>query len=145
MEKGVDTLLGQLKDCFNLSEVDMKTYSPLTLAYIGDGIYELIIRTVIVGRGNCPPNKLHKKVIQLVKASAQAELMERLLPLLTEEEEKIYRRGRNAKSYTIAKNASMQDYRKATGLEALMGYLYLNENTDRVIELIRAGLPEDME
>ena len=76
----------------------------------------------------------------MVKASAQAEMIESLLPELTEEETAVYKRGRNAKSYTMAKNATMSDYRKATGFEALMGYLYLKEDLGRMIELIRLGL-----
>ena len=116
------------------------SYSPLTLAYIGDAIYDLIIRTLIVKQGNSRPEKMHKRASALVKASAQAEMIERLLPMLTEEEHAIYKRGRNAKSYTMAKNATMLDYRKATGFEALMGYLYLKEDMSRLIDLVKAGL-----
>ena len=91
-------------------------------------------------RGNSQPNRLHKRASTLVKASAQAEMIERLLPVLTEEEMSIYKRGRNAKSYTMAKNATMLDYRKATGFEALMGYLYLKGELERMIDLIKTGL-----
>jgi ribonuclease-3 family protein len=110
------------------------------LAYIGDGIYDLIIRTIVVKQGNSQPNKLHKKTSALVKAGAQAEMMERILPVLSEEETAIYKRGRNAKSYTMAKNATMLDYRKATGFEALMGYLYLKEDWQRLMDLVKLGL-----
>ena len=140
MEKGVDFFIGYLKEQFQLEETDLRTYSPLTLAYIGDSIYDLVIRTLIVKQGNSQPNKLHKRASLLVKASAQAELIEKILPLLTAEEEQIYKRGRNAKSYTMAKNATMIEYRKATGLEALMGYLYLKEDIKRMIDLIKMGL-----
>ena len=129
-----------LRDAFGLRDVDLRTYSPMTLAYIGDAIYDLIIRTLIVKQGNSRPEKMHKRASALVKASAQAEMIERLLPMLTEEEHAIYKRGRNAKSYTMAKNATMLDYRKATGFEALMGYLYLKEDMSRLIDLVKAGL-----
>lgn len=140
MEKGLDLFSDYLKEQFKLEDLDMKTYSPLTLAYIGDSIYDLIIRTLVVCQGNCPANKLHKRSSALVKASAQAEMIEKIMPLLTEEEEQIYKRGRNAKSYTMAKNASMLDYRKATGFEALMGYLYLENQMHRMIDLIKEGI-----
>ncbi|TGX99651.1 ribonuclease III [Hominisplanchenecus murintestinalis] len=140
MEEGVTFMTEYLRDAFGLRDVDLRTYSPLTLAYIGDAIYDLIIRTLIVKQGNSRPEKMHKRASALVKASAQAEMIERLLPMLTEEEHAIYKRGRNAKSYTMAKNATMLDYRKATGFEALMGYLYLKEDMSRLIDLVKAGL-----
>lgn len=140
MEKGVIFMREYLRDAFGMEDVDLRTYSPLTLAYIGDAIYDLIIRTLIVKQGNSRPEKMHKRASALVKASAQAEMIERLLPMLTEEEHAIYKRGRNAKSYTMAKNATMLDYRKATGFEALMGYLYLKEDMSRLIDLVKAGL-----
>ncbi|MDE6907708.1 MAG: ribonuclease III [Lachnospiraceae bacterium] len=140
MEKGVIFMMEYLRDAFGMEDVDLRTYSPLTLAYIGDAIYDLIIRTLIVKQGNSRPEKMHKRTSGLVKASAQAEMIERLLPMLTEEEHAIYKRGRNAKSYTMAKNATMLDYRKATGFEALMGYLYLKEDMSRLIDLVKTGL-----
>lgn len=140
MEEGVTFMTEYLRDAFGMEDVDLRTYSPLTLAYIGDAIYDLIIRTLIVKQGNSRPEKMHKRASALVKASAQAEMIERLLPMLTEEEHAIYKRGRNAKSYTMAKNATMLDYRKATGFEALMGYLYLKEDMSRLIDLVKAGL-----
>ncbi|MCF0132376.1 MAG: ribonuclease III [Blautia sp.] len=135
--------LRQLKKVFQLEDRDLKTYSPLTFAYIGDGIYDLIIRTILVKKANCQVNKLHKQASSLVKASAQSEMMRVLEPVLTEEELAVYKRGRNAKSPTMAKNASMSDYRRATGFEALMGYLYLKEDFGRIVELIRKGIGED--
>lgn len=140
MEKGIDFFTEYLDERLGLKDIDLKTYSPLALAYIGDGIFDLIIRTMIVKKGNCPANTLHRRTSAYVKASAQAEMIENIMPLLTEEEEQIYKRGRNAKSYTMAKNATMIDYRKATGLEALMGYLYLKKNLVRIIDLIENGL-----
>lgn len=136
----METGLKKFKKMFQLEDRDLRTYSPLTLAYIGDGIYELVVRTVLVKRGNCPVNRLHKQASSLVKASAQSAMMEVIEPMLTEEEEGVYRRGRNAHSPTMAKHATMSDYRRATGFEALMGYLYLKEEFERMIELIYAGL-----
>lgn len=130
----------QIRNQFACGETDIKTYSPLALAYIGDGIYDLIIRTVVVGRGNLPAEKLHKKVIQYVNAGTQAAMIEAVLEDLSEEEEAVYKRGRNAKSYTKAKNATVGDYRKATGFEALMGYLYLQDKLGRAIELVQTAL-----
>lgn len=132
--------LGYLKEKFQLEDKDIRTYSPLTLAYIGDGIYDLIIRTILVKRVNCQVSKLHKKASQMVKAGAQSAMMEVLEPMLTEEEKNVYKRGRNAHSATMAKHATMADYRRATGFEALMGYLYLSEQWTRMVDLIEAGL-----
>ena len=134
------SLLKQLKKEFECGEVDIRTYSPLTLAYIGDGIYDLIIRTVVVERGNRAAANLHKKSIKFVNAATQAAMIEVIKEELSEEEQSVYRRGRNAKSYTTAKNASIGDYRKATGFEALLGYLYLQDKMDRVIELVKLAL-----
>jgi len=139
MEEGLN-FFGYLKEAFACGEVDIKSYSPLTLAYIGDGIYDLIIRSVVVGRENLPAVKLHKKVIQYVNAGTQAAMIEAVMDELNGEETAVYKRGRNAKSYTKAKNASMIDYKKATGFEALIGYLYLQGKTERVIELIKSAL-----
>ena len=139
MEESV-SLLSFIKESFDLKEVDIRTYSPLTLAYIGDAVYDLIIRTVVVGRGNTSANKLHKQTIEYVKAPAQARLIEALMEELTEEEAVIYRRGRNAKPYTMAKNATVNEYKKATGLEALVGYLYLTNRVERILELLQFGL-----
>jgi len=137
------SLLKKIKTEFMCEEVDLKTYSPLTLAFIGDCIYDLIIRTVVVERRNCAPERLHKQKSELVKAQTQAKMAESILEQLTEDELAIYKRGRNAKSYTSAKNASISDYRKATGFEALMGYLYLNDEVNRMIELIKEGLTKN--
>ena len=121
---------------------DSRTYSPLSRAYIGDAVYELVIRTLLVEKGNTQVNKLNQRANRLVKASAQSEMIEKLKPCLTEQEIGIFRRGRNAKSYTMAKNATMSDYRRATGFEALMGYLYLTEQWGRILELVKLGLQE---
>ena len=135
--------LSYIKELFQLEDTDIRTYSPLTLAYIGDAIYELVIRTILVEKGNTQVNKLNQRANRLVKASAQSEMIERLKPHLTEEEMAVFKRGRNAKSYTMAKNATMSDYRRATGFEALMGYLYLTEQWERMLELIKLGMTEE--
>lgn len=134
------SLLEQIKKEFELEEVDLASYSPLTLAFVGDCIYDLIIRTVVVERHNASPNRLHKEKSRLVKAQTQAAMILALQDELTETESSIYRRGRNAKSYNTAKNASVADYRKATGLEALYGYLYLTGQTERLLELVKLSL-----
>lgn len=134
------SLLAKIKEEFSCEPVDVRRYSPLTLAFIGDCVFDLIIRTVVVERGNRAANGLHKTKSAVVKAQTQAEMIEALLPELTAEEESVYRRGRNAKSYTSAKNASIGDYRKATGFEALIGYLYLQDEMDRVLFLVKKGL-----
>ena len=134
----METNLIQLKELFHLEDQDLRSYSPLTLAYIGDGVYELIIRTILVKKGNCPVNRLHKKASSLVKAGAQSAIMEVIEEELTPEELSVYRRGRNAHSPT------MSDYRRATGFEALMGYLYLKEDYTRMLTLVRMGIGEDI-
>ena len=138
MEKGLEFL----KETFELEYQDIRTYSPLTLAYIGDAIYELVIRTILVEKGNTQVNKLHKRASRLVKASSQSAMIEKLKPYLTEEEMGVFKRGRNAKAATMAKNATMSDYRRATGFEALMGYLYLTEQWERMLELMKTGIRE---
>lgn len=129
-----------IKKSFNLKEVDIRTYSPLALAYIGDGVYDLIFRTAVVQKGNTSANKLHHQTIQYVKAPAQAQMAQALMEEFTPEELAVYKRGKNAKSYTMAKNATIAEYKKATGLEALAGYLYLCGRTERLLELVQIGL-----
>lgn len=133
-------LAARIKACFGEENQDIRTYSPLTLAYIGDAIYDLVIRTVLVGRGNAPVNTLHRQASSMVKAEAQKASLHQIETLLSEEEKSVYRRGRNAKSYTTAKNASVGDYRIATGFEALLGYLYLTGQMERLLYLVKAGL-----
>ncbi|MCD8181066.1 MAG: Mini-ribonuclease 3 [Firmicutes bacterium] len=112
-------------------------FSPLTLAYIGDGVYELFVRTrVIEEHENLPPHKLHKKTVQYVKAHSQSNSINAMSEYLTEDETAVFKRGRNAKSNTTPKNADIADYRRATGFEALIGFLYLSGETDRLNELM---------
>ncbi len=129
-----------MEEIFKMRQVDIKEYSPLTLAYIGDAVYDLIIRTLVVNKGNQQVQKLHKETITMVQASAQARMITALNDQLSEEEHAVYKRGRNAKSASPAKNQSISDYHKATGFEALLGYLYLKNDWKRMLELIRAGL-----
>lgn len=136
----MEACLKHLKEALRLKPVEAGQYSPLVLAYIGDAVYELVIRTMVVNHGNVQVSKMHKKTSSLVKAEAQAAFYKVLESELTEEERAVYRRGRNAKSFTMAKNATMKDYRMATGFEALMGYLYLSERFDRMAELLESGL-----
>lgn len=132
-------LLQQINEMFQLGEQEINSYSPLVLAYVGDCVYELIVRTLLVEQSNCPVRKLHKRATAYVKAKAQADLITAMLDDLTEEEKDVYRRGKNAKSHTVPKNASLGDYRKATGMEAVIGYLYLKKDMERVLELIKLG------
>lgn len=139
MEKSI-SFLEKMKQQFSCEEKDIRTYSPLTLAFVGDCVFDLIIRTVIVERANRSPHDLHKMKSGIVKAKTQALLGETIWDLLEEEEQGVYKRGRNAKSGSAAKNASIGDYRKATALEALVGYLYLSDREDRILYLVKAGL-----
>lgn len=143
METGVMDWMAGIRESFGLGETDIRTYSPLTLAYVGDAVYELVIRSLLAGKGNAQVNRLHKRASGLVNAGAQAESFERIREELTEEELHVFRRGRNANSATMAKHATMTDYRKATGFEALMGYLYLTGQTQRLFYLVRLGLGGD--
>ena len=139
MGESVD-FLAYLDEKLKLPEADLREYSPLVLAYIGDDIFDLIVRTMLVRQKNCQVQKLHRQASLLVKASAQAAMIEKIMPLLTEEESAVYRRGHNAKPHTKAKNATHSDYHKATGLEALMGYLYLKKDMTRIVDLMQVGL-----
>ena len=140
MEKSIMDLMSALKENWELPDVDVRTYSPLVLAYIGDSVYELVIRSLLVGRGNAQANRLHKEASTLVNAGAQSASLERIKEELTEEEMQVFKRGRNANSATMAKHATMSDYRRATGFEALMGYLYLTGRMERILELVKKGL-----
>lgn len=135
-----DTDLSRMTELFHMQIPDLRTLSPLTLAYLGDAVYEEIVRTWLVLQGRCPVNQLHTRASRMVRASAQSAVIGFLEPGLTEEELSVYRRGRNANSHTMAKNASMSDYRRATGFEALMGYLYLKNDRQRLLELAGRGI-----
>ncbi len=131
MEKGVG-LPQDILERFDCREQDVRNFSPLTLAYIGDCVYELIVRTMVVERGNRPPRKLHNESSEFSKAGTQRKIYEALLDEVTKEEADILRRGKNAHFHTKAKNATV--------LEALLGYLYLTGKMERVLELLKIGL-----
>ena len=140
MEHIEKPILLTVNEIFNSKEVRPNEYSPLALAFIGDSVFDLVIKSVIVEKANCQVNKLQNKTSKIVRATTQALIVDALKDVLTEEEANIYRRGRNAKPYTKAKNASYSEYCKATGLEALVGYLYLMGDTERLVSLIKLGL-----
>ena len=129
-----------MQEVFQMKEVDVNSYSPLTLAYIGDSIYDLIIKSLVINKGNRQVNKLHKETSMYVQASTQSLMMRAMQEELTEEEHAVYKRGRNAKSVSPAKNQSITDYRRATGFEALLGYLYLKKEWKRMLDLVKIGL-----
>ncbi len=141
MEKSI---VFELDDCIRemleLKEVDVNSYSPLVLAYIGDCIYDLIIKTMVISGGNKQVHKLHEETSTYVQASAQSLMMRAIQPCLSEEEHAVYRRGRNSRTVSPAKNQSITDYRRATGFEALIGYLYLKKEYHRILELVKTGL-----
>ena len=132
----MDESLNYLKQKFDLENLDPDRLSPLMLAYVGDAIYEAVVRTILMKTGGMSTKNINKKAISLVSAKAQSAMMEALEPELTEKEAMVLKRGRNAHSATMAKNASVADYRRATGFEALMGYLYLKGDFKRMVDLI---------
>lgn len=141
MEQSITpSILDEINNQFGLSKVTPNNYSPLNLAYIGDSVFDVVVKTVMVEKGNTQVNKLHQATSKIVKATSQAKMYDAIKESLSEEEANIMRRGRNAKPYTKAKNASYSEYCKATGLEALTGYLYLQGKTQRMIELIKLGI-----
>ena len=117
-------------------EKDVKMMSPLTWAYIGDCVYELYVREELINKTNLKPHKLHIEAIKYVKAKKQSEILKEILPNLTEEEQDIVRRGRNAENHHLPKNASVQEYMYATAFEALIGYLYLTKKDERLKEIL---------
>ena len=128
-----------IKETFHTADINPDQYSPLTLAYMGDCAYEIVIRTLLVTKANTHVDRLNKKASNLAKAETQSRIVGIIQDHLTEGELAVYKRGRNAKSYTSAKNASINDYRRATGFEALIGWLYLKGDFERMTELIRLG------
>ena len=126
----------------NLPRAQIDAISNLGLAHIGDRVFELLCRSYLCARGGKNVGNLHRDTIAMVKATAQAEFVDRLLPLLTEEEMAYYRRGKNAHVHAVPKSATAAEYAKATGLEALFGALYLAGKTQRLNELFRAVMEE---
>lgn len=141
MEKGITfEFYDQIREVLGLPETDVDSYSPLVLAYMGDCVYDLIIKSMVVSRGNKQVHRLHEETSSYVQASAQSRMMRAMQPHLTEEEHAIYRRGRNTRSVSAAKNQTITDYRRATGFEALIGYLFLKKRYARLMELVKIGL-----
>ena len=138
-------LLSQMTERLGLDRRDVNAMPALTLAYLGDCIYELVIRTMLVERGITHVSELNKAAVGFVRASAQKDMFFAIEDVLSEEEMSVFRRGRNVKSSSCPKNASVTDYRTATGFEALMGYLYLKGRYERLIELIGIGIGKKQE
>ncbi len=136
----MEEILDYLLKPFNIERKEATEFSPLVLAYIGDAVYELIIRSILVSMGNRPVNKLNRDATSLVKASAQSEIIKLISDSLSDKEYTVFKRGRNSSPHTMAKNASMTDYKYATGFEALIGFLYLDNRCDRALELIKLGV-----
>jgi ribonuclease-3 family protein len=149
INKGYRNLLEELHlmimDNGKLSISDVKMLNPLALAYVGDSVYDTFVRTLLVSGGNGQVAKLHKMSIEFVKAKAQADTLEKINEFLTPDEQDIVRRGRNTKSGTVPKNADLSDYRHATGFEALIGFLYLTGQIDRLMEIIGRVIEVKME
>lgn len=129
-----------IADTFPGKHQDIRSYSALALAYIGDVVYDLVIRTMVVSQANRPVNDLHRITVRYVSANAQSKIVQALQDSFTEEEQSVYRRGKNAKPHTTAKNASLADYLKATGFEAVLGYLYLTDQVERLLYLVKTGI-----
>lgn len=127
-------------ELLDLKKVNVCTYSPLSLAFIGDGVYELVIRTIIVHAGSVQVHKLNDRSSKWAKATTQCRLVKKIEEDLTEEEYAVFRRGINAKPHSKAKNASIKQYLEATGLEALIGYLYLTGQYERILYLVKKGM-----
>ena len=116
---------------------EVKMLSPLVWAYVGDSVYEMFIRTHLVNSSNAKPHKLHIESIKFVKAKAQAEILKKITESLTDEEKDIVRRGRNTENHHVAKNANVADYAHSTAFEALLGYLYLSKQDERLYEILK--------
>jgi ribonuclease-3 family protein len=139
IENTFDTFLEQ----FNFSESEINNMAPLVLAYIGDAVYEVFIRTLLISEGNIPVHKLHKRSIEYVRAKAQSDIIHRIMEKLNPDELNVVRRGRNAKSGTIPKNADVGEYKYATGFESLIGYLYLRRDNHRLMEVLKMAISEE--
>lgn len=141
--KGMDTISQIRKALTGADHKDPKMLAPLVLAYIGDTVYDLYVRTKLILELDTTPHKLHLAAAGYVCAAGQAKAFRRVEALLTEEEQGAYRRGRNAHSGTVPKNAAVSDYRMATGFEALIGYLFLSGRDDRITELMKIAMEDE--
>ena len=129
-----------IREAFDLVKPDLRQIPALNLAFLGDAVYELILRHAFTEKNDCRGQKLHKKVEKYVAAVGQSKIADGLEPFLTEEETAVFKRARNAHPESVAKHATLTEYRKATALEALIGYLYLDGQTERAVELVKKGL-----
>lgn len=128
---------------FDFGGKDPRLVSPLTLAFIGDSVWEIYVRSrIIAEKPDMPVNKLHREAVRFVKAHGQCIALEALEELMTEDEKSAYKRGRNAHSHTSAKNATISDYRHATGFEALLGYVYISGCSERLAYLMDTAYNE---
>jgi len=139
-----EDIISNMREDFDIKPMEVLNLQPLVLAYIGDAVYEAYIRTMLVINKKTNVNTLHKMSIKYVKAKAQSDIVHRIADKLTQDEQDVVRRGRNAKSVTVPKNADITDYRYSTGYEALIGYLYLINNTQRLMEILRLSVEEQI-
>lgn len=137
-----EEMIVNMRKDFEIKPMDVMNLQPLVLAYIGDAVYEAYIRTMLVVNKKANVNLLHKMSVKYVKAKAQSDIIHRILDRLTPEEQDVVRRGRNAKSVTVPKHAEITDYRYSTGYEALIGYLYLTNATERLMEVLKMSVEE---
>ena len=142
MEEGIKSIPDIVAEKFGVKTVDPATLSPLTMAFVGDAVYSIIIRTLVVCRGNTKSSRLHDMTSRLVSAKGQCMVADKWESeeLLSEKEREIFRRGVNASPKSQAKNATTYQYHRATGVETLAGYLYLSGQEERLTDLIRAGI-----
>ncbi|MBR5250497.1 MAG: Mini-ribonuclease 3 [Clostridia bacterium] len=124
---------------FILDKCVAKAYNPIVLAYVGDAVHSLYVRHSLVLKSDAKAGDLHKKASKIVSAVSQSKLADLIYPILTEEEADIFRRARNSHTHSSAKNADIIDYKKASGLEAVFGYLYLTGQEDRLFQLFSYG------
>ncbi len=137
-----EDILGTMSGDFDIKPIEVMNLQPLVLAYIGDAVYEAYVRTMLVVNKKTNVNMLHKMSVKYVKAKAQSDTVKRIMDKLTADEQDVVRRGRNAKSATVPKHAEITDYRYSTGYEALIGYLYLMKQTERLMEILRISVED---
>lgn len=135
-----EDIISSMRKDFDIKPMDVMNLQPLVLAYVGDAVYEVYIRTMLVINNKTNVNMLHKMSVNYVKAKAQSDIVHKLSEKLTPDEQDVVRRGRNAKSVTVPKHAEITDYRYSTGYEALIGYLYLMNNTERLMEILKLSV-----
>ncbi len=137
-----EDIVSNMRKDFDIKPMEVLNLQPLVLAYIGDAVYEVYIRTMLVINKKTNVNMLHKMSIKYVNAKAQSDIIHRIMDKLTQDEQDVVRRGRNAKSATAPKHAEITDYRYSTGYEALIGYLYLTNDIERLTYILRLSVEE---